>query len=131
MRRPVQSGNSEKPRLSKIGDPLLRKVLYLPTLVAWQHNPALKAFRQRLQARCVGRIRSAATILRIRRPDAAIGRTCDSNRHTGFRRKNSGVDSKIRGNMNSPRHRPNRGGLLRESALHGLRYLSSFRDRYC
>jgi transposase len=47
---PNQSGNSEKPQLSKIGDPLLRKVLYLPALVAWQHNPALRAFCERLKA---------------------------------------------------------------------------------
>jgi transposase len=47
---PNQSGNAGKPRLSKIGDALLRKVLYLPAVVAWQHNPAIRAFCQRLKA---------------------------------------------------------------------------------
>lgn len=37
-------------RLSKIGDPLLRKILYMPALVAWQHNPVIKAFCERLKA---------------------------------------------------------------------------------
>jgi transposase len=47
---PNQSGDTEKPRLSKIGDPLWRKVLYLPAVVAWQHNPAVRAFCVRLKA---------------------------------------------------------------------------------
>jgi transposase len=47
---PHQSGNTQQTRLSKIGDALLRKVLYLPALVAWQHNPAIRAFCERLKA---------------------------------------------------------------------------------
>jgi transposase len=39
-----------KTRLSKTGDPLLRKALYLPAVVAWQHNPAVRAFCERLKA---------------------------------------------------------------------------------
>jgi transposase len=37
--------------LSKTGDPLLRKALYLPAVVAGQHNPLLRAFRDRLKAK--------------------------------------------------------------------------------
>ena len=37
-------------RLSKTGDPGLRKALYMPSLVAWQHNPAIRAFCERLKA---------------------------------------------------------------------------------
>ena len=39
-----------KTRLSKTGDPALRKALYLPALVAWQHNPMIRTFCQRLKA---------------------------------------------------------------------------------
>lgn len=38
-----------KTRLSKTGDPALRKALYLPALVAWRHNPVIRAFCQRLK----------------------------------------------------------------------------------
>ncbi|HYE35181.1 IS110 family transposase, partial [Methylocaldum sp.] len=37
-------------RLSKTGDALLRKALYLPALVAWRHNPLIRAFCERLKA---------------------------------------------------------------------------------
>jgi transposase len=37
-------------RLSKIGEPLFRKILYMPALVAWRHNPVIKAFCERLKA---------------------------------------------------------------------------------
>ena len=37
-------------RLSKTGDPMLRKALYMPAVVAWQHNPAIRAFCDRLKA---------------------------------------------------------------------------------
>ncbi len=37
-------------RLSKTGDPGIRKALYMPILSAWQHNPALRAFCERLRA---------------------------------------------------------------------------------
>lgn len=36
--------------LSKTGDPLLRKALFMPAMVAWQHNPAVRAFCERLKA---------------------------------------------------------------------------------
>ena len=47
---PHQSGDTRQTRLSKIGDALLRKILYLPALVAWKHNPAIRAFCERLKA---------------------------------------------------------------------------------
>ncbi|WP_434111132.1 IS110 family transposase [Methylocaldum sp. GT1TLB] len=37
-------------RLSKTGDALLRKALYLPAIVAWRHNPPIRAFCERLKA---------------------------------------------------------------------------------
>lgn len=37
-----------KTRISKTGDPALRKALYMPALVAWQHNPVIRAFCHRL-----------------------------------------------------------------------------------
>ena len=48
---PHQSGEVMHTRLSKIGDALLRKVLYLPALVAWRHNPVIQAFCERLKAK--------------------------------------------------------------------------------
>ena len=39
-----------KTRLSKTGDPLARKALYMPALVAMRFNPAIQAFCQRLKA---------------------------------------------------------------------------------
>ena len=40
-----------KTRLCKTGDPMLRKALYMPALVAWRHNPAIRAFCERLKAK--------------------------------------------------------------------------------
>jgi transposase len=37
-------------RISKMGDPLLRAKLYMPAVVAGQHNPIIRAFRLRLEA---------------------------------------------------------------------------------
>ena len=37
--------------LSKTGDPLLRKALYLPAVVAGQYNPLIRALRDRLKAK--------------------------------------------------------------------------------
>jgi len=37
-------------RLSKTGDPMLRKALYMPAVVAKRHNPAIRAFCERLKA---------------------------------------------------------------------------------
>ena len=39
-----------KTRIAKTGDPGLRKVLYMPALTAWQHNPVIRAFCERLKA---------------------------------------------------------------------------------
>ena len=39
-----------KTRIAKTGDPALRKVLYMPALTAWQHNPIIRAFCERLKA---------------------------------------------------------------------------------
>jgi transposase len=38
-------------RMSKIGDANLRKALYFPAIVAWQHNPVVKPFCERLAKR--------------------------------------------------------------------------------
>lgn len=38
-------------KLSKIGDAKLRKALYFPAIVAWQHNPVVREFCERLVAR--------------------------------------------------------------------------------
>lgn len=38
-------------RISKMGDPLLRAKLYMPAIVAGQHNPVIRAFKERLQAK--------------------------------------------------------------------------------
>jgi transposase len=46
-----QSGKwAGKTRISKTGDPLLRKALYMPMLSAMQFNPSIRAFCQRLTA---------------------------------------------------------------------------------
>ena len=46
-----QSGKwAGQTRLSKTGDPLLRKALYMPMLSALSFNPAIRAFCQRLKA---------------------------------------------------------------------------------
>ncbi|MGZ8191183.1 MAG: IS110 family RNA-guided transposase [Methylococcaceae bacterium] len=39
-----------KTRISKNGDPILRKILYMPALSAWGHNPVIRTFCQRLKA---------------------------------------------------------------------------------
>ena len=46
---PHQSGQSGKSRLSKVGDALIRKLLYMPALAAWMHNPLIRAFCERLK----------------------------------------------------------------------------------
>ncbi|MER2603025.1 MAG: transposase [Candidatus Competibacter phosphatis] len=46
-----QSGKwAGQTRLSKTGDPHLRKALYMPMVSALTHNPAIRAFCQRLKA---------------------------------------------------------------------------------
>ena len=45
-----QSGQwTGKTRLAKSGDPRLRKALYMPALVAWKYNPAIRASCQQLK----------------------------------------------------------------------------------
>jgi transposase len=47
-----QSGQwAGQTHIAKTGDPLLRKALYMPMMSAWQHNPAIRAFCERLKAR--------------------------------------------------------------------------------
>lgn len=47
-----QSGKYKgQTRLSKTGDAFLRKALYLPAVVAGQHNPLVRAFCERLKAK--------------------------------------------------------------------------------
>ena len=47
-----QSGKYQgQTRLSKTGDALLRKALYLPAVVAGRHNPVVQAFGERLKAK--------------------------------------------------------------------------------
>ena len=41
---------SGKTRIAKSGDPILRKVLYMPALCAWKHNPVIHDFCERLKA---------------------------------------------------------------------------------
>lgn len=40
-----------KTRISKNGDPILRKILYMPALSAWKHNPPVRTFCERLKAK--------------------------------------------------------------------------------
>lgn len=39
-----------KTRIAKTGNPALRKVLYMPALTAWQYNPVIRDFCERLKA---------------------------------------------------------------------------------
>jgi transposase len=39
-----------KTRIAKTGNPSLRKVLYMPALTAWQYNPVIRDFCERLKA---------------------------------------------------------------------------------
>ena len=46
-----QSGQwAGKSHIAKNGDPRLRKALYMPALVAWQFNPAIRTYCERLKA---------------------------------------------------------------------------------
>ena len=48
-----QSGQwAGQTKLSKTGDPMLRKALYMPMLSALTFNPAMRAFCQRVKAYC-------------------------------------------------------------------------------
>jgi hypothetical protein len=45
-----RGSGSVKRACQKTGDPLLRKALYMPAVVAKRHNPAIRAFCERLKA---------------------------------------------------------------------------------
>lgn len=49
--RQMQSGSSVhgQSRITKTGNPLIRRALFMPAVVASQHNPAIKAFYRRLR----------------------------------------------------------------------------------
>lgn len=51
--RPLESGSSQRPprRISKQGNARIRSALYMPALVATQHEPHVAAYYQHLQAR--------------------------------------------------------------------------------
>jgi transposase len=50
--RPDQSGEHQGPTpISRIGSGFLRSRLYMPAIVAMQHNPAIKALANRLRSR--------------------------------------------------------------------------------
>ena len=50
--KPSKSGKwVGQTHLSKTDGPLLRKVLYMPAMAAWKHNPAIRAFCERLKAK--------------------------------------------------------------------------------
>lgn len=58
MNRTSGTSLRRRPKLSKIGKASLRRALYMPALVAVQHNPVIRAFYQRLVAR--GKTKMAA-----------------------------------------------------------------------
>ena len=65
--RQYSSGTSvhKKPRISKAGNKHLRRALYMPALVAVQHDPHLRAFYQRLLKR--GKLKMQALVAVMRK----------------------------------------------------------------
>ncbi len=65
--REYTSGTSvhKKPRISKAGNQHLRHALFMPALVAVQHDPHLRAFYQHLQAR--GKVKMQALVAVMRK----------------------------------------------------------------
>ena len=61
-----RSGSSieEKARISKAGNRYLRATLYMPALVAVQHDPALTAFYQRLVSRGKSKLQALVAVMR-------------------------------------------------------------------
>jgi len=61
-----ESGSSvlQKPRISKAGNAYLRSALYMPALVAVQHDPALRAFYQRLLDRGKAKLQALVAVMR-------------------------------------------------------------------
>ncbi len=64
--RQHRSGTSVEwvPRLSKVGNRRLRRALYMPALVAVQHDPYLRGFYQRLCARGKAPLQALAAVMR-------------------------------------------------------------------
>lgn len=67
----VRSGSSvnKQTRISRLGSSTLRRILYMPALVAMRHNPIIKAFYERLVAKGKNKksalLACAAKLLRI------------------------------------------------------------------
>ena len=61
-----RSGSSvhKKTRLSKEGRALLRHILYMPAIVAWKHNPIIRAFCDRLTQRGLPKMAIVAAAMR-------------------------------------------------------------------
>jgi transposase len=53
-----------KPRLSRVGNPRLRKALYMPAVVAMTHNPLLKSFAERLLNRGKVKMQALGAVMR-------------------------------------------------------------------
>lgn len=58
------SSVEHKPRISKAGNRYLRAALYMPALVAVQHDPSLGAFYQRLVARGKAKLQALVAVMR-------------------------------------------------------------------
>jgi transposase len=61
-----RSGTSveKKPRISKTGNPFLRKALFMPAMTARSHDPALKAFADRLIQRGKTPLQAIVAVMR-------------------------------------------------------------------
>lgn len=61
-----QSGTSIKgqSRISKTGNAHVRKALYMPAVVAMKHNPLIRAFAQRLEARGLCKLAIVTAVMR-------------------------------------------------------------------
>lgn len=61
-----ESGSSiaQKPRISKAGNHYLRAALYMPALVAVQHDPSLAAFYQRLLGHGKAKLQALVAVMR-------------------------------------------------------------------
>jgi transposase len=54
----------KRPRISRGGSRHLRRVLYMPALVALRHEPHLRAFYQRLLSRGKARLQAIVAVMR-------------------------------------------------------------------
>jgi len=66
--RPYRSGTSvhKKPRISKVGNAIIRHALFMPALSAIQHNKAVQAFFQRLVGRGKLKMQAVVAVMRKR-----------------------------------------------------------------